>query len=155
MELALATGHETTMMLDNELVLSDEQVITTTAVSTNIYDMGENKGVLGAGCPMSFGVLVDENFAGATSVNFQLIASDNDNMSSPVVIDESGVILIADLTAGKRPFAGKPNLSEKKRYFAFNYVVDGTATGGKITSYVNMDQLEHYSYPNAYEVQTN
>lgn len=155
MEWVAETQPNTIMMLDAQLVLSDAQAVTTTANSTNVFDIGENKGVLGAGESIEFGVIVTEAFAGLTSLTVQVIGSNAQNLSNPEIIDASGAILLADLTAGKRVFAGKVNLSEKHRYYGVKYVVDGTATDGKVTTYFNLDQYEHYTYPSGFEVLTN
>lgn len=155
MEWVAETQPNTIMMLDAQLVLSDAQAVTTTANSTNVFDIGENKGVLGAGETIEFGVIVAEAFAGLTDLTIQVVGSDNANLSSPEIIDGSSAILLASLTAGKRVFAGKVNLSEKHRYYGIKYVVNGTATGGKVTAYFNLDQYEHNTYPSGFEVLTN
>lgn len=155
MEWVAETQPNTIMMLDAQLVLSDAQAVTTTANSTNVFDIGENKGVLGAGESIEFGVIVTEAFAGLTDLTIQVVGSDAENLSSPEIIDGSSAILLASLTAGKRVFAGKVNLSGKHRYYGIKYVVNGTATGGKVTSYFNLDQYEHNTYPSGFEVLTN
>ena len=144
------------MMLDKQTTLSEEQAVTATANSTDVYDQGTTGGDLGAGQPLMFEALVTEAFAGATSVEVQLVGADNGALATnPVVIESSGAIAVADLVAGYR-FAGTVNLHEPKRYIGFKYVVaDGPATGGKVTSFINLDVNAYTSYAAGYEVHTN
>ena len=137
-------------MLDNELVLSDNQAVTATAVSTNAYDAGSQAINLGAGETIEYAAhVVDASFAGLTSVQFQLIAADDAALTSNVVvIEESAAIPLASLTLGSRPFRGKLNPSVKKRYYGFNYVVVGTGTAGKLTSFMGQGIPDNDDYYN-------
>lgn len=139
-------------MLDNELVMSEKQAVTATALSTNAYDAGVATN-LGAGEPIEFAVhVVDEDFAGLTSINFQLVGSANADLSSAEVIEESGAVAVALLKQGARPFRGTMNRRGKYRYYGFNYIVDGTGTAGKLTAYIGGKVPEQDYYAKGYEV---
>lgn len=137
-------------MLDNELVLSDNQTFTATAVSTDSYDAGEQAINLGAGETIEYAVhVVGADFAGLTSVQFQVIAADNAALTTnPVVIEESEAVLLADLKLGARPFRGKLNPSVKKRFYGFKYVVVGTGTAGAVTSFMGQGIPDNDDYYN-------
>lgn len=146
------------MMLDNETLFSENQAVTASANSTDVFDSGANGSRLGAGEPLCFGTLVTANFATLTSLTIQFVGADDAALTTNVeILDQSEAVLLADLTAGERVFAGKLNLTKnKKRYYGFKYVVGGSnATAGTVTSYVDLQQNEHQYYPNAYDVQTN
>lgn len=137
-------------MLDNELVLSDNQAVTATAVSADSYDAGEQAINLGAGETIEYAVHVtDAAFAGLTSIQFQVIGADDAALTTnPVVIEESAAVLLADLTLGARPFRGKLNPSVKKRFYGFKYVVAGTGTAGKLTSFMGQGIPDNEDYYN-------
>lgn len=144
------------MMLDNETTLSEEQAVTASAISTDVYDLGEGLGNLGAGQPLMFETLVTADFATLTSLDIQIVAADDAALTTnPVVVESSGAVIAADLVSGYR-FAGTLNLHEKKRYIGFKYVVAGSdATTGAVTSFINLDVNSGDVYPANYTVQTN
>lgn len=136
------------MMTDALLQLSSAQVVTVTAVSTNTIDLAAANP---AGAARDIGGLndlymtftIDENFATATSVEFQIITSANANLSSGNVIASTGAIVIAQLTLGRKPISMQipesllSSLPIGQRYLGANYVVAGSAaTTGKISAAV-------------------
>lgn len=145
------------MILDKETTLSEEQAVTATANSTDVYDLGAGLGNVGAGQPLMFESVVKENFATLTSMEIQVVAADNEALTTnATIVERSGTILLADLVVGNRVFAGTLNLHDKKRYVGFKYVVTGSdATAGKVTSFINLDVHAHDKYPANYNVQTN
>lgn len=142
------------MMLDKQTTMSDEQAVTATAVSTNVYDLGVGLGNLGAGQPVYFEASVAEDFAGLTSLTIDVIASDSADMATPTVINSSGAVTLANLKSGYR-FAGAVGMHTLKRYIAFKYTVGGVGTGGTINANFALDLNAHESYPSGYVVQTN
>lgn len=88
--------------------------------------------------------------AGGTSAQFQLVSADNAALTTnPVVHDQTGVIPLANLTAGKLlymnglPLEGLPY----KRYVGLRAVTLGTFSGGTITSGFTLDKHGWKAYP--------
>lgn len=130
------------MMTDALLQLSSAQAVTSTAVSTNTIDLGSNRDIGGSN-ELFVTCAIDENFATATAVEFQIITSANANLSSSNVIESSGAIPIAQLTVGRKPISMHipesilTSLPTGQRYLGMNYVVTGSAaTAGKISATV-------------------
>lgn len=128
------------MLIDNDLVLSDSQEVTDTALSS-AYDM-KDAGRMGAGQNVGFRVVVDEDFATLTSLTVQIVASDSADLSSATVVAQSKTVLAADLLEGAVIFSGNAvPKSDKFRYWGFNYVVAGTtATAGSVSAMFLLDQ---------------
>lgn len=86
--------------------------------------------------------------AGGTSVNVQLVTSDNANLSTPTVIAQTGVIALASLTAGKMigffdlPLEG----SAYKRYVGIQLVTAGTFSAGTLNSGFTLDKKGWKAY---------
>lgn len=140
------------MLRDQENIVSDGQDVTSTANSTDSYDVGDQGGVLGYGYPKSFMVKVNEDFAGLTSLQVAVVASDNANLSSFEIIEQSDEVPVAELVNGVTVFAGKLNGGPKKRYYGFRYIVSGTATEGSVDGFFNFDIPEHETYKSGYTV---
>jgi hypothetical protein len=136
------------MILSAELLLSDDQAITSTAASTNYIDRGAPGTPHGAaaaldndwapGQPVPFEVLVNEAFtaAGAATLTVDLEMDDNTSFSSATTVLTSGAIGKATLIIGYNCFAGlylPEGITE--RYLRLNYTVaTGPMTAGKITA---------------------
>lgn len=130
------------MPYDALLMFSNAQVVTATAVSTDVLDLGlpsvNPRSATGARFIVSHGAgnagdfalvcKVGADFAGLTSIDVQLQVS-NDN-SAYTTIATTGAIPLSKLKAGYEfGFHGLP-LEAKGRYLRLNYVVTGTGTGG-------------------------
>jgi hypothetical protein len=140
------------MMVDNELVLSDGQVVTVTALSS-VYDM-KDAGRMGSGQNIGFRTVVDADFATLTSLAVQVVAGAAANLSDAVVIAQGPVVLAAGLTAGEVIFSGNavPH-SAKYRYWGFKYVVAGSAaTTGTVTSQFILDQPDQEYFESGFVV---
>ena len=130
------------MYVDAKLLLSDEQTISATAVSTKSIDLGVAGRDIGAGEPLYAVVVVDEGFTadGAATMTIGLITSAASNLSSPTTILSTPAIGKAALTAGRVPIVIPipPNIAE--RYLGLNYTVaTGPMTAGKVTAFVGTD----------------
>tara|TARA_R110000851_G_scaffold165032_1_gene309477 strand:+ start:398 stop:832 length:435 start_codon:yes stop_codon:yes gene_type:complete len=135
------------MILSKQLLLSDDQAVTVTALSTNVIDLGvaatPYRGVaplnrdLGKGTPVPFLIQVTEDFVGLTSVTATLEVSDNEDMSASTVLNTE-LMLLADLVAGKQAYMQYLPNGVTQRYLAVRYTVAGTATAGKFTTGVTM-----------------
>lgn len=119
-------------MTDRETTFSNDQAVTTgTQDSTDTYDTGNDGNNINTNRELQVLAVVTTAFAGGTSLNAQLVESDSADLSSPTVLAESGVIVEADLTVGKRLLAtALPRTS--KRYLGMQYVTVGTHTAGTV-----------------------
>ena len=144
------------MIIDNNLRVSSAQTVTTSAVSTDSIDLSQARDV-GAGYPLMFHFLVTEavTAAGAATVDFQVIGSENSNLSSGVVLGSSGPIGKAELIVGKRiaveinPSIGSLGL----RYLGANYsVATGPLTAGKFTADIVYNVQDSKSYASGFSV---
>ncbi|OYW44955.1 MAG: hypothetical protein B7Z36_05990, partial [Novosphingobium sp. 12-63-9] len=98
------------MIFSNQLIFSDQQAITATAVSTNVVDLQATGTVykagsaltrdLGPGEPISLLVQCTEVFATLTSLTVTLETSDATNLTSSRVHWSSGAVAAASLIAG-------------------------------------------------------
>ena len=123
------------MITDKLLRVSEDQALTTTAVSTNTVDLGVARDI-GEGTPLYMNFAVTTALANGTSVKFEVVISDNANLSSPVVVGSSDAILTAALTVGKNVVVRiNPDIAGKgKRYLGARYTVSGTYNAGKVTA---------------------
>jgi hypothetical protein len=85
-------------------------------------------------------------FNNLTSLEIQAISSANANLSSANVLGSTGAIVLAQLTAGRRPIVIDlprsllSTLPVGQRYIGLNYVVVGTApTTGQVTASLVLD----------------
>lgn len=134
------------MIIDAFLQFSSAQAVTATAVSTNTIDLGIARDV-GPGEEMEICITVDQSFATATSVNIQVISSAAANLGTPSVLIETGAIVIANLTAGRRPIVIRmPRTlvtALGQRYLGLQYTVAGSnATAGQFTANLLMDAAD-------------
>jgi hypothetical protein len=129
------------MIIDANLVLSDNQAITASAASTNVIDLGATGTPVGhaAALVADLGKLEDvcmiatvtETFATLTSLTVSLETSD-DNATFREVASKTS--LAAALTAGTQlKFPSEVIEGADGRYLRLNYTVNGAdATAGKI-----------------------
>jgi hypothetical protein len=135
------------MILDKNLILSELQAVTATAISANVIDLGINGIVpyeaaaaamnLGAGNEIPFLLMVNEDFAALTSLTVTIETSAAAALTSPTVLYTSGAIPLATLKAGyKLPIRWMPD-APLLRYLGIRYTVTGTtASAGKVTAVV-------------------
>jgi hypothetical protein len=147
------------MLLDDFNMLSSAQAVTTTALSTNSIDK-KALADLGVGTQMFANVFVPTACAGAGTVTFQVVESDNANLSSPTILAQTDAIGYALLTAGREPInipippSAVVASPRGKRYIGLQYTVTGgPLTGGAFTAYVS-DQVvtSQKSYPSGFTV---
>jgi hypothetical protein len=132
------------MIISANLLFSDDQAITATAVSTNVIDLGARdtpfraaaalNGDIGKGEPVPILIQITEAFNNLTSLTITLETGPNADMSSSTVL-ETQTILLAALTKGKQAnMRFLPN-GVTGRYLGVRYTVSGTApTTGKVFS---------------------
>lgn len=134
------------MIFDKENLMSEDQALTTTAVSENVIDLGLTE--MGEGEPIEIIVQVTADLATGTSVQIDLETDDNASFSSAVVLQASGVIATASLKAGYRfTFSILPQDAE--RYIRLNYVIIGTFDAGTVTAGLALDRDTWKALPDA------
>ncbi|NDV23767.1 Bbp16 family capsid cement protein [Desulfovibrio sp. JC022] len=125
------------MYLDKELCFCEEQVVTASAVSQNVINVGED---CGSGGNVKLKVMVDgEDFASLTSLRVGVQASGADDFSLFDTLFESGSIPVADLKQGYSfPLPSLP--VTHKAFLRLSFTVTGSnATAGKVSGYLIMD----------------
>ena len=123
------------MITDKLLRVSEDQALTTTAVSTNTIDLSVARDV-GEGTSLYMNFAVTEALANGTSVTFEVITSASANLGTPTVIGSSAAIVTASLTLGKNIVVTlNPDIAGKgQRYLGARYTVAGTYNAGKVTA---------------------
>ena len=123
------------MITDSLLRVSEDQAVTSTAVSTNTIDLSAARDV-GEGTTLYMNFALTEAFANGTNITFEVVTSANANLSSHDVVGSSTTIATAALTLGKNiVVAINPQIASKgKRYLGARYVVTGTMNAGKVTA---------------------
>lgn len=142
-------------IIDSSLELSDAQVITATAASTNQIDLGAmgttsfNKQTLqqhlgGAMC-VPLQIQVVEDFATLTDLTVELRQSASSNMASPTVLLKQQVP-VAKLKKGFKFNIDELPAKVSQRYLDLNYVVAGSnATAGKIDAFITTSIDDGYN----------
>ncbi len=132
-------------MKDLQTEFSSLQVITATAVSTNLIDLGAPKTApgapaaqkrdLGGGNNIPISIQVIAAFATLTSLTVNIQMATDAAFTSPVVVASTGPIAAAALTAkAKLPISMLPQGADL-RFMRLQYVVAGSnATAGSITA---------------------
>lgn len=145
------------MLLDAQMVLSLNQAITVTAVSTNVYDAAVQRD-LGNGDDPTLDILtiVTAALTGGTSILATLQGSvDN---ATFYTLTESAVVPVAALTVGARLLdqtvprylSGGPTAILPQpipRYYRMNYTVVGTFGAGTVSSFFVIDRQGFIVYP--------
>ena len=123
------------MITDKLLRVSEDQALTTTAVSTNTIDLSVARDV-GEGTSLYMNFAVTEALANGTSVTFEVITSASANLGTPTVIGSSAAIVTASLTLGKNIVVTlNPEIAGKgQRYLGARYTIAGTFNAGKVTA---------------------
>jgi len=138
------------MILDRQLLLSNAQPITATAVSTNSIDLASARDI-GIGDNLELFIKVIAPLTGGTSVQFAYVTSANADLSAANVIVQTPPIPAASLVAGSEWLRIQvPALSDavsRQRYIGVSYTVAGAFTGGTVTAGLVLDREGIVSYP--------
>lgn len=137
------------MFIDKQNEFSDSQVVTATAISTNVIQTLHDSGAdtnpnltqnLGGFQGAFLVVQVDEDFAGGTSIAVSLESDSTANLAtSPTVHFASGAIPLASLVKGTLLVIPLP-FGEYERYLGIRYTVVGTMTGGgALSAFITRD----------------
>lgn len=142
------------MITDKLLRVSEDQALTTTAVSTDTIDLSVARDI-GEGQDLFMNFAVTTALAGGTSVKFEVITSASANLGSPTVIGSTDAIVTASLVAGYNTAVRiNPQIASLgQRYLGARYTISGTYSSGKVTADVVMDiQDGRKSYPSGFTV---
>jgi hypothetical protein len=128
------------MITDKLLRVSEDQALTTTAVSTDTIDLSVARDI-GEGGDLYMNFAVTTALAGGTSVKFEVISSASANLGSPTVIGSTDAIVTASLVAGYNTAVRiNPQIASLgQRYLGARYTISGTYTSGKVTADVVTD----------------
>lgn len=120
-------------ILDNNLLFSNGQKLTSTANST-VLDFKEPGDAVGQ--ELTIRVIVAEEFAGLTSLQIKLQTGETSSDFKDVLMTPA--IPAANLKRGAEIFKIRAP-GGMKRYARINYVVSGTATAGAVTAYMSKE----------------
>ncbi|WP_095110436.1 Bbp16 family capsid cement protein [Pseudomonas sp. Irchel 3E20] len=143
------------MITDRLNTFSNAQVVTATAASTDVLDLGplthgNTRRDIGAGEPIYLVVaaLTAAAAAGAATTNIQLQTSDNN--STWVTLFDSGPLALADLPAGARPVqVAVPR--GVRRYLRVNYLIGtGPLTAGSFWAGLVKDVQDNTKYASGF-----
>ena len=123
------------MITDKLLRVSEDQAVTSTAVSTSSIDLVVARD-MGEGTALYMNFALTEAFANGTSITFEVITSASANLGTPTVIGSSAAIVTASLTLGKNIVVTlNPDIAGKgQRYLGARYTIAGTFNAGKVTA---------------------
>ena len=139
------------MITDKLTTFSNAQLVTATAVSTDVIDFGplthgNTRRDIGAGeqIYLVVAMLAAAAAAGAATTNIQLQTSDDN--ATWVTLFDSGALALADLAAGKRPVqVAVPR--GVRRYLRLNYVIGtGPLTAGSFWAGLVKDVQDKTAY---------
>lgn len=153
------------MYLDKQAEFSDSQVVTATAISTNVMDLYAGTGTpnvnnvlrdLGAGEDVTLVVQVDTTAtaAGAATVTVTLESDSVPGLgTSPTVHFTSSAYALANLTTGATLFAIKLPYGSYERYLGVRFTVGtGPLTAGAFSAFLVKDFQAWRSYQRNYVV---
>lgn len=144
------------MYLDSEAEFSNAQAVTSSAISTNVMDLGATPTLrdLGSGTPVYLVIQVDAaaTATGAATVTFSLESdSTADLATSATVHITTAAIGKATLVAGYQVLIQALPLERTyERYLGVRYTVaTGPLTGGTFSAFLTLDPQRWTDYPNA------
>lgn len=132
------------MIMDKELLFSEDQAVTATAASTNVLDLGSADA--GNSEHVELFVNVGTAFNNLTSLGIKLQTATDAAFTSPVDTVINATILLAALTANTSVIQAKVPYG-MYRYARLYYTVTGTApTTGTITARLVSDMQTNKTF---------
>lgn len=150
------------MYVDKQAEFSDSQVVTATAISTNVYDLWPVGNAVNSNAQRDIGVGEDvylvvqvdttATAAGAATVTITLESSTTaDLATSPTVHFSSTAYPLANLTGGRTLLAIKLPADAYKRYIGVRYTVGtGPLTAGSFSAFFAKDVQAFRAYTKGY-----
>lgn len=136
------------MIIDRNQQLSNEQAVTATAASTDVYDSGQANPNTGMDGRSALVITVDEaaTAAGAATVTFALQDSADNSSFADVAV--TAAIGKATLVAGYQIVIPMP--TKMRRYQRVNYTVaTGPLTAGKFSAQIVAGIQQNVAYPDS------
>lgn len=138
------------MYVDSKNAFADGQALTTTAVSTNVIDLGVDRNI-GPGYHMAVMVSSSVDAGGTTpTLQFEIQTDDNEGFSSATVIGTSEVV--TGLLAGQKIVL--PLGLTNERYLRLNLIAGGTSPTHTVDAYLQpYDMVDAKTdYNNNYDI---
>jgi hypothetical protein len=146
------------MYLDAQTTFSDAQAVTSTAISTNVIDLGATPTLrdLGAGEPVYLVVLTDAAATDSGSdatLTVTLESDSTENLATSATVHLStGALAFAAFSPDKAVlYAGPIPTGSYERYLGVRFTVaSGPLTGGAFNAFLTRDISAWRAYPNNY-----
>lgn len=135
------------MILDKELMMSEAQVVTATAASTNVIDLGARLGLdPGLSDDLWLQIRVDTTAtaSGSATVTFALQTDDDEAFGSATTLWTSTAIGKATLVAGYNVVRMRLPLGVERYVRVYYTVATGPLTAGKFDAFINSGVQESY-----------
>ena len=151
------------MLLDSQLMFSDAQAVTSTTISTNVYDTNTNNSPntvkdLGAGEPLYLIVQTQTTCTDVGSDATLTVSLESDSTAdlatSPTVHFSTGALAFASFaTAGTRLCAVRLPDGAYERYLGVRYTVsNGPLTAGKFNAFLVKDVQSLTNYASGFTI---
>ena len=132
------------MYIDSLLEFSRAQVLSGSAPSQNVIDLGSDRDI-GPGRPLWIVIALASDAVATGTYKFALETDDNVGFGSPTEI-ASVSPAVASLKAGRRLVLGMP--FENERYLRLNNTLGGTSPGVTINAFLtDQDPASWQAYP--------
>lgn len=153
------------MYVDSQLLFSDAQAVTATAISTNVVDLNPDAGGLslglqdiGIGEEVYLYVTTQTSVTDTGSDATLVVTLESDSTANlataPVVHIATGTLAFATYaSAGTVVFAGKLPVADYKRYLGVRYTVaSGPFTAGNFNAFLTKDIQRYKNYASGFTV---
>lgn len=153
------------MYVDSQLLFSDAQAVTVTAISTNVldlnpdgYGLASNLQDIGIGEEVYLVVMTTTTITDTGSDATLIVTLESDTAvglaTAPVVHISTGTLAFATYaTAGTIIFQGKLPVADYKRYLGVRYTIaSGPFTAGAITAFMTKDVQRQKYYKSGFTV---
>lgn len=138
--------------IDQNLVLSDAQAVTTTAVSTKSIDTITALRNIGSGEQIEVLVAVGTAFTAAGAATMTVALQDSADNTTFADVLVSPAIAVASLVAGFEALRVRVPATTR-RYIALNYTVaTGPMTAGALTAVLELDRQDNVARPSGFTV---